>query len=73
MDPIINKNSMIINVLIINRIVASVLFGYVNKMIDDFLCFLCSQEKKYQPVGSEKDLVEGLERDIVQKDPNVRW
>jgi len=53
--------------------VASVLFGYVNKMIDDFLCFLCSQEKKYQPVGSEKDLVEGLERDIVQKDPNVRW
>jgi len=32
-----------------------------------------SGEKKYQPVGSEKDLVEGLERDIVQKDPNVRW
>ncbi|CAF3200569.1 unnamed protein product [Rotaria socialis] len=30
-------------------------------------------EKKYQPVGAEKDLVEGLERDIVQKDPNVRW
>lgn len=31
------------------------------------------QEKKYQPIGAEKDLVEGLERDIVQKDPNVRW
>ena len=30
-------------------------------------------EKKYQPVGAEKDLVEGLERDIVQKNPNVRW
>jgi len=30
-------------------------------------------EKKYQPIGAEKDLVEGLERDIVQKDPNVRW
>ena len=34
-------------------------------------CFF--QEKKYQPIGAEKDLVEGLERDIVQKDPNVRW
>ncbi|UJR21971.1 hypothetical protein I4U23_025039 [Adineta vaga] len=32
-----------------------------------------NQEKKYVPVGAEKDLVEGLERDIVQKDPNVRW
>ena len=31
------------------------------------------QEKKYVPVGAEKDLVEGLERDIVQKNPNVRW
>ncbi|CAF0911926.1 unnamed protein product [Adineta steineri] len=30
-------------------------------------------EKRYQPIGTEKDLVEGLERDIVQKDPNVRW
>jgi hypothetical protein len=36
-----------------------------------FLRYL--QEKKYQPIGAEKDLVEGLERDIVQKDPNVRW
>lgn len=34
-------------------------------------CFF--QEKRYQPIGAEKDLVEGLERDIVQKDPNVRW
>ncbi|CAF0938938.1 unnamed protein product [Adineta ricciae] len=32
-----------------------------------------NQEKKYVPVGAEKDLVEGLERDIVQKNPNVRW
>ncbi|CAF4744511.1 unnamed protein product [Rotaria sp. Silwood1] len=32
-----------------------------------------SGEKKYQPTNAEKDLVEGLERDIVQKDPNVRW
>ena len=24
-------------------------------------------------MGGEKDLVEGLERDIIQKDPNVRW
>ncbi|CAF5126066.1 unnamed protein product, partial [Rotaria magnacalcarata] len=30
-------------------------------------------EKRYQPTNAEKDLVEGLERDIVQKDPNVRW
>ncbi|CAF0995844.1 unnamed protein product [Rotaria sordida] len=30
-------------------------------------------EKKYIPTPAEKDLVEGLERDIVQKDPNVRW
>ncbi|CAF4301818.1 unnamed protein product, partial [Rotaria sp. Silwood2] len=30
-------------------------------------------EKKYIPTAAEKDLVEGLERDIVQKDPNVRW
>ena len=24
-------------------------------------------------MGAEKDLVEGLERDIVQENPNVRW
>jgi hypothetical protein len=35
--------------------------------------FFLLKEKKYQPIGGEKDLVEGLERDIVQKDPNVRW
>ncbi|XP_005093317.1 katanin p60 ATPase-containing subunit A1 [Aplysia californica] len=32
-----------------------------------------SDEKKYEAQGHEKDLVEYLERDIVQKNPNVRW
>ncbi|CAF1549146.1 unnamed protein product [Adineta steineri] len=31
------------------------------------------EEKKYVPIASEKDLVEGLERDIVQKNPNIKW
>lgn len=31
------------------------------------------KEKKYEPQGNEKELVEYLERDIVQKNPNVRW
>jgi len=30
-------------------------------------------EKKYEPKAGEKDLVEYLERDILQKNPNVRW
>jgi hypothetical protein len=66
---IINKNNMIINVLIINQIMEFVKILFTKNKI--FILYF--QEKKYQPVGSEKDLVEGLERDIVQKDPNVRW
>ena len=31
------------------------------------------QEKKFEPVGVNKDLVEALERDIVQRNPNVKW
>ena len=30
-------------------------------------------EKKFNSDGYDKDLVEGLERDIVSKDPNVHW
>ncbi|XP_060579567.1 katanin p60 ATPase-containing subunit A1-like [Ruditapes philippinarum] len=30
-------------------------------------------EKKFDPSGHDKDLVENLERDIVQKNPNVHW
>jgi len=30
-------------------------------------------EKKFNADGYDKDLVEGLERDIVSKNPNVRW
>ncbi|XP_069137562.1 katanin p60 ATPase-containing subunit A-like 1 isoform X2 [Argopecten irradians] len=30
-------------------------------------------EKKFDGMGYDKDLVEGLERDIVQKNPNIRW
>eukprot|EP00112_Aurelia_sp_Birch-Aquarium-sp1_P013259 Seg2808.1 transcript_id=Seg2808.1/GoldUCD/mRNA.D3Y31 product="Katanin p60 ATPase-containing subunit A1" protein_id=Seg2808.1/GoldUCD/D3Y31 len=30
-------------------------------------------EKKFDPSGYDKDLVESLERDIVQKNPNVHW
>ncbi|XP_059156573.1 katanin p60 ATPase-containing subunit A1-like [Physella acuta] len=30
-------------------------------------------EKKFEPQGHDKDLVEHLERDIVQRNPNVRW
>ncbi|XP_021366779.1 katanin p60 ATPase-containing subunit A1-like [Mizuhopecten yessoensis] len=30
-------------------------------------------EKKFDGQGYDKDLVEGLERDIVQKNPNIRW
>ncbi|XP_063954553.1 katanin p60 ATPase-containing subunit A1 isoform X1 [Lytechinus pictus] len=30
-------------------------------------------EKKFDPVGYDKDLVENLERDIVQRNPNVHW
>ncbi|XP_076445056.1 katanin p60 ATPase-containing subunit A1-like isoform X2 [Babylonia areolata] len=30
-------------------------------------------EKKFDPTGYDKDLVEHLERDIVQKNPNVHW
>ena len=31
------------------------------------------QEKKFDPTGYDKDLVESLERDIVQRNPNVTW
>lgn len=27
----------------------------------------------FDPTGYDKDLVEALERDIVQKNPNVKW
>lgn len=30
-------------------------------------------EKRFDPTGYDKDLVENLERDIVQKNPNVHW
>ena len=30
-------------------------------------------EKRFDPSGYDKDLVENLERDIVQKNPNVHW
>ncbi|NP_999733.1 katanin p60 ATPase-containing subunit A1 isoform X1 [Strongylocentrotus purpuratus] len=30
-------------------------------------------EKKFDPAGYDKDLVENLERDIVQRNPNVHW
>lgn len=32
-----------------------------------------TDEKKFDPVGYDKELVEGLERDIVQRNPNVSW
>ena len=32
-----------------------------------------SGEKKFDPAGYDKDLVEALERDIVQRNPNVSW
>ncbi|XP_062618363.1 afadin-like, partial [Saccostrea cucullata] len=31
------------------------------------------REKKFDPTGYDKDLVENLERDIVQENPNVSW
>ncbi|KAI8482887.1 katanin p60 ATPase-containing subunit A1-like [Branchiostoma floridae x Branchiostoma belcheri] len=31
------------------------------------------EEKKFDPAGYDKDLVEALERDIVQRNPNVHW
>ena len=30
-------------------------------------------EPKFDPSGYDKDLVEHLERDIVQRNPNVHW
>ena len=30
-------------------------------------------EKKFESIGFNKDLVEALERDIVQRNPNVKW
>lgn len=30
-------------------------------------------ERRFDPSGYDKDLVEILERDIVQKDPNIHW
>ena len=40
-----------------------------------FSCFQEGEgdEKKFDPAGYDKDLVEHLERDIVQKNPNVHW
>ncbi|CAG5090644.1 Oidioi.mRNA.OKI2018_I69.PAR.g12673.t1.cds [Oikopleura dioica] len=32
-----------------------------------------TDEKKFDPVGYDKELVEALERDIVQRNPNVSW
>lgn len=32
-----------------------------------------NEEPRFDGSGYDKDLVEGLERDIVQKNPNVRW
>ncbi|KAA3675597.1 katanin p60 ATPase-containing subunit A1 [Paragonimus westermani] len=32
-----------------------------------------TEETKFDPSGYDKDLVEVLERDIVQRNPNVRW
>ena len=31
------------------------------------------QEKKFEAAGVNKDLIEALERDIVQRNPNVKW
>ena len=31
------------------------------------------QEKKFESAGVNKDLIEALERDIVQRNPNVKW
>ncbi|XP_013383504.1 katanin p60 ATPase-containing subunit A1-like isoform X2 [Lingula anatina] len=31
------------------------------------------EEKKFDAAGIDKDLVEGLERDVVQRSPNVHW
>ena len=32
-----------------------------------------NDEKRFDPSGYDKDLVEGLERDILQRNPNVHW
>ena len=41
------------------------------------VCILFYQEeddeKKFDPTGYDKGLVENLERDIVQRNPNVHW
>ena len=31
------------------------------------------KERKFDPTGYDKELVESLERDIVQRDPNIHW
>ncbi|XP_033228142.1 katanin p60 ATPase-containing subunit A-like 1 isoform X2 [Belonocnema kinseyi] len=31
------------------------------------------EDRKFEPAGNDKDLVDVLERDIVQKNPNIRW
>ncbi|KAK2587513.1 hypothetical protein KPH14_003210 [Odynerus spinipes] len=32
-----------------------------------------TEERKFEPSGNDRDLVELLERDIVQKNPNIHW
>ncbi|XP_071438871.1 katanin p60 ATPase-containing subunit A-like 1 [Hetaerina americana] len=34
---------------------------------------IVEEEKRFDPSGYDKDLVDMLERDIVQKDPNIHW
>ena len=31
------------------------------------------ENRRFDPSGYDKDLVENLERDIVQRNPNVHW
>ncbi|CAH0385363.1 unnamed protein product [Bemisia tabaci] len=33
----------------------------------------CTEERRFDPSGYDNDLVEMLERDIVQQNPNIRW
>lgn len=44
-----------------------------NNVINNALGFQGEPEKKFEAAGVNKDLIEALERDIVQRNPNVRW